>query len=143
MQMNRFEPQLPAEAMTTYQVSAPIQTHWRPATCEEVDCPNYILGWRTIVPVDSPQAAYIRQDRSRSALEARSGDGLACFTFGPGQKCFEQHRKRLDREERFTKRGGDWRGNPRGERPIVLTSDQWVDDFGEHQETLADRLERG
>jgi hypothetical protein len=25
----------------------------------------------------------------------------------------------------------------------VLTSDQWVDDFGEHQETLADRLERG
>lgn len=38
--MNRIPPQLPAHAMRTYAVDAPLSTHWRPATCDEVGCPS-------------------------------------------------------------------------------------------------------
>ena len=135
-------PQLPAQAVRTYRISAPLSTHWQPATCEQVDCPNHLNGWRTIVPADSPQADYIRHDRTRGHTETRDG-GLAVFTFAAGQTCFATHKRRLDRDERFLIRGGDWRGNPRGEPTRELTAEQWRDNFGEHQETLADRIKQG
>ena len=40
------EPLLPSGSMKTYQMAQPLKTHWRPASCEEVDCPNYLSGWR-------------------------------------------------------------------------------------------------
>lgn len=135
----------PVRLMRTYQIASPLATHWRPATCEEAGCEAYLNGWRTVVAVDSPQAAYIRSDRSRSWREARREGGLAEFTFPPGQQCFDwqSHRVPLERPEIYRIRGGDWRGNPDGVRTRLVTAQDWADDFGENQESLAHLIGKG
>jgi len=144
--MFRIDPALPAAAYQTFEISAPLATHWRPATCAEVECDHYVHGWQTIVPSDSPAAEYIRHDKTRSHREERRDGGLACFTFGPGQRGFapgHDHKLPVGRPERFTERGGDWRGNPRGDVRVHATPDDWVDSFANHQDKLKTRLERG
>lgn len=143
----RIEPQMPPEAYKTYTVAMPLATHWRPATCAEVGCKAYLYGWRTIVDerteLGQRQAHYIRHDRSRRHSEERQPDGVTAFTFGAGQTCFREHKTRLGRPQRYIVRGGDWRGNPRGEIREHVRGDDFVEDFAEHQDKLATRLERG
>lgn len=148
MQPSRIEPQMPAEMYKTYRVSAPHSTHFRPGTCSEVDCPNYTKGWKTTVDestdLGKQQAHFIRLESKRKAVESKDPTGLTVFVFEPGQRCFMQHQVRLDREPTFSLQGGDFRGNPRGATPTLFKSaEDWRDDFAEHQETLADRLEQG
>lgn len=143
----RPEPALPASAMKTYGIVAPKSTHYRPATCVEVDCPNHLNGWQTVVDestdLGQAQGHYIRNEAGRRYTEAREA-ALTTFTFEAGQQCFREHEARLDRPEIYVVRDGDWRGNPRGTGPRIHKDPQgWIDDFGEHQERLADRLGRG
>lgn len=146
--MFRLDPQGPAEAYKTYHLAAPIQTHYRPATCGEVDCQQQANGWRT--PVDEStdlgqrQAHYIRAEAGRRFTEERNEAGLTVFTFAAGQACFAQHQTSLDREPVFFVADGDWRGNPYGTRPYRhANAADWIEDFGGHQQDLADRIERG
>lgn len=143
--MFRLEPAMPAAAYRTFQVAAPISTHFVPATCEETDCAEFLNGWQTIVPTDSPQAEYIRHDRARRFFEERQPDGLALFRFPPGQRCFRSgdHKRRLERPEIFVMRDGDHRGNPLGTDPVRLGVTSWLDTFGEHQERIAELHGRG
>ncbi len=140
----RVEPALPVHLMKTYAISAPRTTHWRPATCEEAACPHYLLGWVTIVAADSPQADYIRAGSGRGFTEQRTPDGLAEFTFEPGQACFgaSQHRVPNGRPERFIERGGDWRGNPQRQHR-ELRADDWVDSFANNMISVKEMQERG
>lgn len=142
--MFRLEPALPVQAMKTFQVTRPWATHWRPATCQEAGCAHYEQGWQTIVPADSPAAEYIRRGSGRKFAEQQTAEGLAAFTFEAGQPCFasDRHRIPVERPEIFTERGGDFRGNPRGEHR-VHTADTWVDAFASHQDKLKTAFERG
>lgn len=145
---NRMPPQLGAEHMKTYESRAPQSTHFRPGTCAEVDCPAHLNGWRTTLDERTEQgmslAYYIRKESKRKYTEDRTETGLTVFTFPPGQKCFREHQTRLDRPEIYLVRGGDWRGNPRGTETRRHTSAaDWQEDFADHQQTLADRLEEG
>lgn len=144
------QPQMPASAYETYAIVAPLSSHFRPATCEEAGCPAFLNGWRSVIDVSidgGPERHhFITHDASRRHTVVQDGPSLFTFTFPPGQRCFaaSEHRVRLDREERFVKRGGDFRGNPLGLRPVAFKDPQaWVDDFGEHQERVATLLERG
>jgi hypothetical protein len=128
----------------TYKITQPVATHWRPATCAEVDCGAWLHGWRTVVPTGSPQAAYIRADRSRHHLEEPLPGGLVEFTFGPGQTCFasDSHRVPLGRPQVFrvapTQGGlvsGDVRTHSNGA--------DWVEDFSIHLDQLRTIRERG
>lgn len=144
----RLIPEGPAAAYKTYAIAAPLATHWREGTCTEVNCQAQAHGWRTVVDESTDlgqrQAAYIRRDSDRKYTEERLPDTLTAFTFEAGQTCFETHRVSLQRPELFVVRGGDWRGNPTGQQPYLHSSaESWLDDFGEHQEQLADRIERG
>lgn len=147
--VNRFGPALPVTAVKTYQVLIPKETHFRPATCAEMNCPNYEHGWRTLIDESADlgqgQAHYIRKQSGRKFVEERQPDGLTAFTFEAGQRCFTQHRTRIeDRPEIYLVRDGDWRGNPRGTTPRRHANPgDWVDDFANHQSALADRLARG
>ena len=49
MEMNRLEPKLPVHAMKSYDIHAPLASHWRKATCEEVDCEGWRSGWITMI----------------------------------------------------------------------------------------------
>lgn len=148
MQPFRIEPQGPAELYKTYRISAPVSTHFRPATCAETECLNYTKGWKTVVDESTDlgraQARFIRLESKRKAVESKDPTGLTVFVFEPGQRCFTQHQIRLDRDPTFSVQEGDFRGNPRGGAPrIFKTAEDWRDEFAEHQETLADRLEQG
>jgi hypothetical protein len=144
-QLNRIEPAAGPEAFKTYGIRAPLSTHWRAASCAEVECEHYLNGWRTIVPADSPQAEYIRRRSGRKFTEERQPGGLTEFTFPAGQPCFQAsaHRLRVEREERFLIRDGDHRGNPRGTPVRELRPDDWADDFANHQDKIATQFERG
>lgn len=149
--INRVAPAMPAEAYKTYEVSAPLRTHWRPASCAEFECSASLRGWETLVDVSTDlgvqQAAYIRSGRSgRAYVEERRGDTLVAFLFKPGQPCFKtsEHRVAVGRPPLYVVRGGDWRGNPRGETPRVHTRpEDFVDDFATHQGRLADAIQEG
>lgn len=72
--INRAQPVGPAAAYKTYQVTAPLSTHFRPATCAEVDCAAWRHGWRTVVDertdLGMAQAAYIRAECVSASLPA-------------------------------------------------------------------------
>lgn len=148
--MFRIQPQMPAAAYKTYQILAPAQTHYRPATCAEANCAAHENGWRTTVDETSAlgqmQAHYIRTESGRAYREHRDEQGLTVFEFDAGQRCFrsDDHRVPLEREPWFRVLGGDWRGNPMRIPTLTHTSaETWRDDFGENQERIADQINRG
>jgi len=147
MGINRISPQLPVEAVKTYSVLQPIPTHFRTGSCAEARCPNMQYGWRSTIDerydLGRAQAHYIRKESGRRFTEILAPSGLTEFTFQAGQTCFAQHSISLDREPLYIVRGGDWRGNPRGETRRHVNGAEWVEDFAEHQQTLADRLAQG
>lgn len=147
---NRITPNMPASAYQTYRVLAPIKTHWRSATCEEVDCDSFIHGWKTVVDestdLGQKQAYYIRHDKERKAVETRLSDGLAEFLFPPGQECFlrKQHKLRIGHLSHFVVDGGDYRGNPLATPRVVHTKPEfWVEDMQETFDEVNERIKRG
>lgn len=136
----RVQPAGPAVAYRTFQVSRPLTTHFRKATCAEVGCDAWCNGW--ITRVQNPeQADYIRRHSGRTFEETE----LGVFWFAAGQTCFgaDGHRAPLEREAIYIARGGDHRGNPTGERRVHATPADWVDEFSEHQDWLKTLQERG
>lgn len=144
--VNRFDPLLPVTAVKSYELRSPLATHWRDATCAEVECPNWQRGWRTVLDVSMPDraeaATWIRMHSGRHFTVEESGD-LVTFTFPPGQQCFTKHREPVGRPEFYVVRGGDFRGNPRGEFRQHANAANWQEDFAEHQNKLATRLKEG
>jgi hypothetical protein len=133
------------EAYKTFAFVAPLATHFRTATCAEVNCAGYERGFKTIVPADGPQATYIRAQSGRRFIETRQPDGMVEFVFPPGQQCFQSagHRLPLHREPTYYVRDGDHRGNPWGTRALQMRPIDWVDAFQDHQSKVADARERG
>lgn len=149
--INRITPAVGAEHYQTYSITRPdTRDYWVPATCEQIDCAPHLHGWTTRVDettdLGQAQAHYIRRQSGRRFTEQRRPDGTTEFTFEAGQACFAQgeHRRAIEREPLYVVRGGDWRGNPRC-TPARVHRDarDWVDDCGEHLDTLAERRARG
>lgn len=142
--LTRITPNLPAHAYKTYQILSPLATHYRDGTCDEAGCLAYQHGWQTSVDESTDlgkrQAHYIRKLSGRRFTERRTELGLTAFRFDVGQRCFTTHKVPLERPEIFVVKGGDWRGNPRGDRYQHSSGDSWVDDFGTHQDRLARAL---
>lgn len=140
---SRILPNLPVSAYQTYDITTP---HDRlvQAVCEQVGCEQWQHGWQSTVdestPLGKQQADYIRQKSGRTFREQRTGTGLTVFRFEAKQRCFANHQTR---PALFVVRDGDWRGNPTGRRRVHQTGAAWVEDFGEHQQRIADQMERG
>ncbi len=147
--INRITPNLPPSAYRTFQISSPLATHWRPATCEEVDCSNFLNGWKSAIDegteLGQRQAYYIRKQSGRKYTEDReSQPGLTVFVFEAGQSCFSasQHKTPLGRPEHYLVKGGDWRqtyGTPRRHSKPEF----WVEEMQENFDKIASHKERG
>ena len=142
----------PVESMKAYELFAPMATHYRRATCAEVECEAYQAGWKSIFDVTDPEkarAARIIRDRSGRSFtiqEIRGEQGTVervVFTFAPGQECFAAHRVPLERDPVMIERDGDCRGNPTGRVRRFDRPEDWVEDFAAHQQRLADLAARG
>lgn len=114
----------------------PMATHFRLATCSEVMCPHYLMGWKTVVPSTSPQADYIRRDKSREFKEQRVEGGLSEFVFHAGQKCFREHQVQNERPPLLfvQKRDGD---------VVRQAADRWLGEFNEETFQHEERRKRG
>lgn len=142
--MNRIEPNMGPEAYKTYRIASPQATHYRSATCDEVDCPAHEHGWQSVIDeateLGQRQAHYIRRESGRRYREERNELGLTAFTFEAGQACFGQHQLQI-RPEMYFVADGDWRASA-NLRQHTRAAD-WVEDFGEHQQRIADLIEKG
>lgn len=142
--MNRADRLLLAPAAyQTYRISSPRDTLVR-AACEQVRCAAWRLGWEMKVDESTDlgkrQAAYLRNKSGRTFRERRTEIGLTVFQFEAGQRCFQDHKTR---PELFIVRDGDWRENPTGRTRQHTRPQDWVEDFGEHQQKLVDSQKRG
>lgn len=145
--MFRVDPQMPTTQYKTYQVITPRDT--RRVSCAEFECEQHSRGWVTTVPRGSDLERMVRlSGRKWLGNPEPTEDGNIRFTFPPGTHCFAEstHVKQVnvyEKPEIYVVRDGDWRGNPTGRAFKHRSGQDWVDDFGEHQERLADRLQRG
>lgn len=139
----RLPPNLMVGDYQTYSITAPRDTAVKTA-CEQVDCDARRHGWRTLLDEGTPEgqmrAAYIRTKSGRTFTERPGPGGLTEFVFEAGQRCFADHHTR---PEFYAVRDGDWRGNPTGRVRQHVRAADWVEDFGEHQQTVADQIQRG
>lgn len=146
MQINRPIPLLPASARKTFSILMPVKSHWRKATCAEVDCPRYLRGWKARLEVMSEQQIHrIKRGGWRYQVLCVA-PGETWWLFDAGQRCFQaaDHRIQLGKPELFVVRDGDWRGNPRL-TPVIKHKrpEFWVEQFSEHQDKLARARESG
>ncbi len=146
--INRLAPKMPSGYYKTYSILAPLQSHFRPATCDEVSCRAHMRGW--VSPIDErtvdgqKHAYYIRKVAKRRYAESKDAGGLTVFEFPPGQQCFRKHVVPLERPELFVVRDGDYRGNPRQTEPVRHSRPEfWVEDWQEHHQKVKSAMERG
>ena len=133
---------MPAQNYKTWEVIYPHASHYRPATCAEVDCSHYLNGWQTVVDestnLGQARAYYIRHGQTRGFTESRddrNGIVVTVFKFHSGQTCFREHEKVLDRPAMHGVRRGTGRFDF-GERHWYDRSDQWQDDLAVHLDVL-------
>lgn len=138
----RIEPRMSPGAYRTYLVESPRDTTVQ-AACEQVGCQAWRHGWRTLIDESTDlgraQAEYIRTRSRRTFREGRTGAGLTVFTFESGQRCFANHKTR---PEVYGVVNGDHRQTFGAVRTHIRASD-WVEDFGEHQQDLAEQIRKG
>ena len=130
---------MPEFNVAQYQISQPVQSHFRDATCQEVECGAFLQGWVTTVDVGTQlgadQANYIRMKSGRHFRVSQLADSsLVSFTFPPGQRCFRQHKVSLGRPAIYSERDN--------RRVLKHTADTWVDSFANNQIKLAELHER-
>lgn len=101
--------------MQKFRILQPPATHYRDATCQEVECSNYQVGWVTVLDQGNPAHADLFRlvsGSGRSFLRMRSEEaaqqtgktlpgGLTAFVFAAGQQCFERHQLPVGRDPIF------------------------------------------
>lgn len=141
--MNRVAPKMDSGAYKTYQILAPTKTHWRKATCAEVECQNHVNGWKIRVEILTPDLVHAAKNSGRRYTELSVAPGETYLVFEAGQSCFQErnHRIRLEREEIFRVRHGDWRKTYSAH--THANPWDWQDDFALHQDKLATEQQKG
>jgi hypothetical protein len=150
----RIMPLGPARAYQTYSLACPPVTHFRAATCAEVDCAAWVGGWVTrvdaLTSLGAAQARYITERAGRpyrltehpETVEGGERRRWLSFAFPAGQRCFAEHRVPLEREPLLVVRGGDWR-RKFGVIRRHTSAEDWRDDFASHLDMVRTHIERG
>ncbi len=153
--LNRFASPLnkcPVTAVKTYSIEQPITTHWRKATCQEVNCVNFTKGFKVHVEkvlamANGADILAMIKGSGKKFAELAVAPGQTWLEFEAGQTCFDgdsgRHLTNLARPPLFVVRGGDWRGNPRGEQHTHTSGVDWADDMQNHRDKLLSAAERG
>lgn len=148
--LQRIPPRIESKYLKTYSWLRPLNTHWRPATCEEVQCEDFVNGFKLTIDVSTKlgqrQYDFITHDRERSYTIEREGVYLYHFIYGPGNRGFagdkHDHRLPIEREPLLFVRAGDWRqylGEPFQHKYV----DDWVEDIAQNQDAIIAIQKRG
>lgn len=143
--MNRIQPAGPVQGYRTFQILAPSSTHRRPATCAEVDCPQYLNGWRVRVDNLDAQMLHAAKTSGRKFTELNVAEGENWLVFEAGQACFKaaHHSVPLDKQEIFIARDGDFRGNPTGRVRKHTRPEFWIEEMSENLDAVRTAQQQG
>lgn len=138
--LNRITPRLPEAMATTFQISAPADTHRIARTCVQVQCRHHVNGWTSHCDpnIHAAQIHYIRTRSGRRFRERVTPEGLIAFDFYPGQDCFDHPHtvRNEDVAEIYVVRHGDYRTPARYANPVRMSGDNWLESFAANQERL-------
>jgi hypothetical protein len=142
----RVAPKMDPRAYRSFEVHSPVSTHYRDASCAEVQCANHLNGWTSTIDTGTQQGtvwAYAIK-RSGRRYTAQVTGTVVTFAFPAGQTCFKApHKVPTGRPEIFVVRDGDWRGNPTGHVHRGVRPPEFVERMGENLQVLADGIQRG
>lgn len=144
--MRRITPALPTQAYKTFKVASPLATHYRRATCEEVNCEAYTNGWTLKKSdVDERLMHVIKESGRYYSEKTLELGGDVYLVFPPGQACFAvmQHVVPLNRPEFYFAGKGDFRSFSARRARKYDRADQWQHDFAELQDRNATLIQRG
>ncbi|HJV15615.1 MAG TPA: hypothetical protein VJ625_17145 [Propionibacteriaceae bacterium] len=136
-----------------YVILAPRATHFRPATCAEVQCRAFTIGWETHLDESTQTgqdlAQWIRgRSHGNQFTEWRAeGSTITVFRFPPFQPQpfgpeHRQHVIRTDRPEIFAFRDETTGFRLKQHRGAENGARDWVDDFATNQDAVATDKQR-
>lgn len=157
----RPDPKMPTQAYKTYRIMQPLSTHFRMATCAEVQCEAYKNGWTyKKSDLEAQNLLYVVTHAGKRYREVvlppgewvegkfiRDPNGVAetYLAFEPGQSCFQEstHRKSLERPEFYYAGRGDYRSFSTRRAQQFVRPEDWRDSFAEHLDVIHTAIERG
>ena len=114
-----------------WRIETPRSTHYRTASCSEVNCVEYFNGFQAVLPNDGTRnglITFIRRSKMDYTEERMEGN-IIVFTFPKYQECFKgqagEHKTNLERDPIFKKNG------------TIQEFNQWQDGIGESLYRLA------
>lgn len=156
--LTRVEPVGPTQAYKTFAVRSPLSTHYRRATCEEIDCPDYLHGWYLKIEGTPEDLLYTARNSGRKytigevLIELKDDEDnvvsteiFKAFIFEAGQACFRAstHVKSLERPEFFFAGRGDHRSFSIRKAQQFERPDQFVESFEDHLARIRHALQQG
>lgn len=139
----RWAPKMEPKNYRTFGASSPLKTHYRPATCQEVNCQAYANGWSFDVAVLSKAAYYKVTHAGKHYRKVTLSPTQQYLVFSPEQPCFDSHVVPLDRPEILYTGRGDWRIFNRNHARVIKSADEFADRFGTHVQLLREHIKRG
>lgn len=143
----RVAPRMTPQAYRSFEVHSPLSTHYRSATCAEVECQHYLSGWLSRIDMSTPlgvQQARAIKASGRTFTEESVTGTVVVLRFAAGQACFQApHKVPTGRPELYVVRDGDWRGNPTGRSRKHKQPVLFVEEFEENLSRIRDRIEQG
>jgi hypothetical protein len=126
-----------------YRILNPAETHFRPATCAEVNCDHYLNGWRVRIDSLPPELVHAARTSGRLYEELRVAEGETYLVFEAGQACFKasQHRTNVGRTPLYVVDTPT--DNGRARRRIHTSNDSWADDLHSHTDALLGAINKG
>ncbi len=142
--ISRPRPIGPPHAYQTYSVQTPKETHFRKATCAEINCDAWREGWTLRVQdLDERLWATIKASKKRyRRMDLTATEGYLIFE--PGQACFHsfKHVTRIDKPEIYLVGRGDWRTFIPQRAQVFKKPEHWVEHMYDHLDLLK-RKSRG
>lgn len=119
-----------------YRISSPAETHYRKATCQEVDCERYANGWR--VKVNGLPADLLKYitNSGRKFSEVRVSDTETWLIYPGGQQCFDNHQVSLEKPALYIVR--DRAGIRQHTKP-----EHWVEENSENLDRIRKIIDEG
>jgi hypothetical protein len=148
--MPRPEPLMSSQAYKTFSTRSPLTTHFRKATCAEVQCAGYVNGWTfsvTALKLD-PQLDYLARHSGKRFREVDgTPNGLEglYLVYEPGQTCFDidSHVTALERPAFYYVGRGDNRTFSTRRALQHSRAEDWVDDMSNHLDKIRTEIEKG
>ena len=145
IRLNRIPPLMPTGNYKTFALRQPLATHFRKATCQEIECEAYMNGWNFRREGMDPRLYYVATHSHRSWREVVLAPGESYLVFEPGQPCFDadNHRIAIDRPAFFFAGRGDFRSFTTRQARQHANADDWVDEFATQLDQINTQIERG